>query len=75
MPQTDNTGSSESRGARFNQKVAEASKQIEQDAQELIQYLDNEVVPAIRDHSTKALRIASTKLTELADYLEKQEKR
>lgn len=74
MPQTDNTGSSESKGARFNQKVAEASKHIEQDAQELIQYLNDEVVPAIRDQSTKALRVASTKLTELADYLEKQKK-
>ncbi len=74
MPQPTNTGSSESTGSRFNQKVAEASERIEQDAQELIQYLNDEVVPAIRDHSTKALRIASEKLTGLADYLEKQKR-
>jgi phytoene dehydrogenase-like protein len=73
MPQSDNqTGPSA--GARFNEKVAEASKHLEQDAQELIQYLNDEVVPAIRENSTKALRIASTKLTELADYLEKQKR-
>jgi hypothetical protein len=29
-------------------------------------------VPAVRQHSTKALRTASVKLTELADYMEQQ---
>jgi hypothetical protein len=28
------------------------------------------VVPAVRQHSTQALRTASIKLTELADYME-----
>jgi hypothetical protein len=28
------------------------------------------VVPAVRTHSTKALRTASQKLTEFADYME-----
>jgi hypothetical protein len=75
MPQpTSKTDPPKDAGSRFNEKVAEASKQIEQDAQELIQYLNDEVVPAIRENSTKALRIASTKLTELADYLEKQKR-
>jgi hypothetical protein len=32
----------------------------------------DEVVPAVRQHSTKALRVASVKLTELADYMEQQ---
>jgi hypothetical protein len=29
-------------------------------------------VPAVRQHSTKALRTASMKLNELADYMEQQ---
>ena len=33
----------------------------------------DEVVPAVRQHSTKALRIASEKLTHLADYMEKHQ--
>jgi hypothetical protein len=37
----------------------------------LITYLNEEVVPAVRQHSTKALRIAAEKLTHLADYMEK----
>jgi len=33
--------------------------------------LNDEVVPAVRQHSTKALRVAAEKLTGLADYMEK----
>ena len=58
----------------FNAKVAEASAQFEKDAQELITYLNNEVVPAIRTQSTKALRVASQKLTDLATYIEQHKK-
>ncbi len=54
----------------LNEKVAGATTQIEKDAQELIQYLNDEVVPAIRTHSTKALRVASEKLNDLAAYIE-----
>jgi len=38
---------------------------------EFIKYLNDEVVPAVRQHSTKALRVASEKLSEFADYMEK----
>ena len=54
----------------LNEKVAEATGKIEKDAQELIAYLNSEVVPAIRTHSTKALRIASEKLNDIATYIE-----
>ena len=33
-------------------------------------YLNDEVVPAVRTHSTRALRVASQKLSEFADYME-----
>ena len=54
----------------LNEKVAEASIRIEKEAQELIAYLNDEVIPAIRANSTKALRAASDKLTQLAAYIE-----
>ncbi len=54
----------------LNEKVAEVTAKIEKDAQELIAYLNSEVVPAIRTQSTKALRVASEKLNDLAAYIE-----
>jgi hypothetical protein len=59
-------------GARINEKVADASERLEKETADLIAYLNNEVVPAVRQHSTKALRVASEKLASLADYLERQ---
>jgi hypothetical protein len=57
----------------FNRKVEQATEHLEKDAAELIAYLNNEVVPAVREHSTKALRVASEKLARLADYMEHAE--
>jgi hypothetical protein len=54
----------------LNEKVSEASARVEKEAQELITYLNDEVIPAIRTHSTTALRVASDKLTQLAAYIE-----
>jgi hypothetical protein len=45
---------------------------LEKDSAELINYLNQEVVPAIRQQSTNALRTASQKLSEFADYLDRQ---
>ena len=55
----------------FNRKVEQATERLEKEAAELIAYLNNEVVPAVRQHSTKALRIASEKLAQFADYMDK----
>jgi len=59
----------------FNRKVEETTERIEQEAAEFIKYLNDEVVPAVRQHSTKALRVASQKLAHLADYMEQESKR
>jgi hypothetical protein len=56
----------------FNRKVEEAAEHLERESAEFIKYLNDEVVPAVRQHSTKALRIAAGKLTHLADYMEQQ---
>jgi glutamyl-tRNA reductase len=60
----------EEASARLNQSINEVATSLEKETAELIDYLNAEVVPAVRQHSTKALRIAAEKLTELANYLE-----
>ncbi len=54
----------------FNRKVEEAAERLEKESAEFIKYLNDEVVPAVRQHSTKALRIASEKLAQFADYMD-----
>ena len=65
----------EDAGARVNKSIADIAERLEKESAELITYLNNEVVPAIRTHSTKALRVASEKLAKLADYMDEQEHR
>lgn len=57
----------------FNRKVEDAAQRVERETAEFIKYLNDEVVPAVRQHSTKALRIASEKLAQLAEYLDKNQ--
>jgi hypothetical protein len=57
--------------SRASKNVGEAAERLEKDSAELIKYLNDEVVPAVRQHSTKALRVAAEKLADLADYMEK----
>jgi hypothetical protein len=54
----------------FNRKVEEAAERLERESAEFVKYLNEEVVPAVRQHSTKVLRIASEKLASLADYMD-----
>ena len=65
----------EDASARINKSVAEAATTVEKEAAELITYLNDEVLPSVRQHSTKALRIAAEKLANLADYMEKNQPR
>lgn len=58
--------------ARVHKSVAQAAERLERESAELITYLNTEVVPALHQHSTKALRIAAQKLTRLADYMDQE---
>jgi glutamyl-tRNA reductase len=60
----------EEAGARFSQTVHDAADRVEKEIPEFIKYLNDEVVPTVRQQSTKALRTASQKLAEFADYME-----
>jgi len=64
----------EEASARLNRSVANISETLEQETKELVAYLNNEVVPAVRTHSSKALRTAAGKLSKFAEFLETQRK-
>lgn len=64
----------EEASARLGKTVGEVANTLEKESAELINYLNDEVVPAVRQHSTKALRTAAEKLTRLAEYMETHHK-
>ena len=64
----------EDASARFNRSVTNIAETLEKETADLVVYLNDEVVPAVRAHSSKALRVAAGKLAEFADYLETQRK-
>ena len=58
-------------GRKLDQEFGDAAQKLEREKERVITYLNNEVVPAIRNHSSKALRIASEQLNKLAEYMDK----
>ncbi len=57
-------------GERLDDVLGDASKRIEEETQTLIAYINDELVPAIREHSSYGLRVASEKLKQAADMME-----
>ena len=65
----------EEASARLNRSVANIAETMEKETAELVTYLNNEVVPAVRTHSSKALRKAADKLSQFAEFLETHQKK
>ena len=61
----------ETAGKRVERSLEE--KGLDKDAEKIISYLNDEVVPAIRTHSTQALRTAARTLAQFADYMERRQ--
>ncbi|HEY6351567.1 MAG TPA: hypothetical protein VI636_19370 [Candidatus Angelobacter sp.] len=59
-------------GRKIDRGLGEAARKMEQEGEKFIAYFNNEVVPAIRTNSTKALRIAVEKLSQLANYMDQK---
>jgi hypothetical protein len=64
----------EEASARFNRSVSNIAGALEKETAELVNYLNDEVVPAVRTHSSKALRTASEKLSAFAEFLDSHRK-
>ena len=59
---------------RVGREVGKAAGEAEKEAERLIAYINSDVVPAVRTHSTRALRVAAQKMAEFADYIDDQKK-
>ena len=57
-------------GERLDDLLGDTTQRIEEETQLLIKYINDELVPSIRQGSTKALRIASEKLSQVADQMD-----
>jgi hypothetical protein len=74
MVMTEFNRKAEDASARFNRSVANIAETLEKETADLVNYLNDEVVPAVRAHSSKALRTAADKLSQFAAYLEKNQR-
>lgn len=74
MAETSGTNESGSRfenmGKRFDQHLGEVLPRIEEEVKKVILYLNDEVVPHLRQDSSQALRMASEQLRKLADRMD-----
>jgi hypothetical protein len=55
--------------------AGDAARRIEDELREFVRWFNDDVVPNVRRDSGKALRIASEKLNEFAEYLDRMGKR
>ncbi len=54
----------------FDQDVRNAATRVEEELQRLIRYMNDEVVPDVRKHSSSALRSAADGLRSLAEKMD-----
>lgn len=69
MAETSN-GRFENFGRKIDEHFGVCGDKLEDDVKRVITYLNDKVVPEVRENSTKALRIAAEQLSRLADHLE-----
>jgi len=67
---TNDRGRFQTAGQRLDSILGDASKQIEQQTQAFIDYINDAVVPLIRENSSKGLHVAADKLKEFANYMD-----
>jgi len=59
-------------GRKVDEHINNAAPRVEEDVRRVIAYLNDEVVPKVRQNSSEALRIAAEQLRKLADHLERR---
>ena len=58
-------------GRKVDETVNKAVPRVEEDLKKIIAYLNDEVVPKVRENSSKGLRVAAEQLTRLAEHLDR----
>ena len=66
-------GPFENMGRKVDEHFGNAGERIEEDVRKVITYLNDRVVPEVRENSSKALRMAAEQLTKLAEHLERRQ--
>jgi hypothetical protein len=59
-------------GRKVDEHFGGAGERIEEKVRRVIAYLNDRVVPEVRENSSKALRLAAEQLTQLAEHLERR---
>lgn len=54
--------------------LEDIGRRMDSEIEQMISYINNEVVPAVRGHSSRALRTAAEQLSKFADYMDQQSK-
>jgi len=69
-----NRGSSpfESFGRKVDEQFSNVAPRVEEEVRKVIAYLNDEVVPKVRQNSSEALRTAADQLRKLADHMERK---
>ncbi len=57
-------------GRKMDAEIGDAARRLEQESERVISYINSEVVPAIRNKSSKALRMAAEQLQKLAEFMD-----
>jgi hypothetical protein len=59
-------------GRKIDERFADAVPRVEDEVKKVIAYLNDEVVPQVRQNSSQALRAAAEHLGRLAEHLDKR---
>lgn len=59
-------------GRKIDERVGETLPRVEEEVKKVIAYLNDEVVPQVRQNSSQALRQAAEQLERLAEYLDRR---
>ena len=62
-------------GRKMDRALGEAAERLDREAERLVAYLNDEVVPSVRQRSSRGLRLAAERLAHFADYLDSTKKR
>jgi hypothetical protein len=71
MPEP-NPGRFEHAGRTVDEHMGEWGDRCEQEVRRVITFLNDQVVPEVRVHSSKALRVAADQLQRLAEHLDRR---
>lgn len=65
------SGPFENMGRRVDEHFGGAGERIEEDVRRVTAYLNDRVIPEVRENSSRAPRLAAEQLTLLAEHLER----